>query len=384
LDDATWALDDLQKKLLVQQKAAQDASNLAQGWATDLDTAKAKLKGLLKNEQELIEQIGEAKNLLSSLREELAKLMKASEAILEIKKYVSATAIKMGYYVDVAVRNPVREVGLVEETNVWDYFPKVVGEKVECSAGAPPFKKELHSFHQYCTETAMPQFEKVKDIIDLTPLCKLDAESKYAKEMDKAVQVRVSSLTDDLKDVQTWLEHFKGSHMTVGLEQEKVDKGEPEGIRQVITVYGATKLYTEYLKEWKLDRGMFQQLLDKLSKEVTALQGDIVVEEDLLNQTKTNLDAVSKSREEAKNQVDLATAELDTALAGQQEVEDMLTSLTTQIEDAQNMLTDLREILRLAIIKYKEARALLVSEHTSGKGAVFSLSQAHERMLTDV
>lgn len=202
--------------------------------------------------------------------------------------------------------------------------------------------------------------------------------------MDKAVQVRVSSLTDDLKDVQTWLEHFKGSHMTVGLEQEKVDKGEPEGIRQVITVYGATKLYTEYLKEWKLDRGMFQQLLDKLSKEVTALQGDIVVEEDLLNQTKTNLDAVSKSREEAKNQVYLATAELDTALAGQQEVEDMLTSLTTQIEDAQNMLTDLREILRLAIIKYKEARALLVSEHTSGKGAVFSLSQAHERMLTDV
>jgi DNA repair exonuclease SbcCD ATPase subunit len=381
LDDATWALDDLEKQLLTQQKAVQDANDLAQAWAKELDTGKEKLKGLLKNEQELIEQIGEAKNLLSSLREELSKLMKASEAILEIKKYVSATALKMGYYVDIAVREPVREVGLVEETNVWDYFSKNAAE--ECDAGAPPFKKELSSFHQYCTQTALPQFEKVKSLIDLTPLCTLDTEDNIASDMDKAVQSRVSLLTHDLEDVQSWLQHFKGSKMTVEQEQEKVEAGEPEGLRQVITVYGATKLYTGYLKEWKLDRGIFQQLLDKLSQEMIVLQDDIVQEEALLNQTKTNLDAVSKARQEAQNQVNAASETLDTALVGKQEVEEILSALTAQIEEAKNLLTDLEEVLKQAILKYKEARALLVSGHTSGKGAVFSLSQAHEGMLRD-
>merc|ERR1719458_1208582 len=81
LDNAQWALEDLQKKL----------------------------------EDQYIEQIGAAKSLINELREQLSDMKKASEAILEIKKYVSATALKMGYYVDVAVREPVREIGLDEE-----------------------------------------------------------------------------------------------------------------------------------------------------------------------------------------------------------------------------------------------------------------------------
>merc|ERR1712073_166497 len=168
-----------------------------------------------KEEDQFIERIGAAKNLVNQLREELSNMKKASEAILEIKKYVSATAWKMGYFVDVAVREPVGEIGLVEETNVWDYFSKSVATE-QCSAD---FKHQLTDFHEYCTGPAMVGFEKVKKYIDLTPLCKLDEESKIAAEEDTAVQTRIGLLTEDLKGVQSWLDPFKGTDMTHEKEQ---------------------------------------------------------------------------------------------------------------------------------------------------------------------
>merc|ERR1711956_64345 len=290
LDDATWALDDLEQKLLTQKKAVQDANDLAQAWAKELDTGKEKLKGLLKNEQELIEQIGEAKNFLGSLREELSKLMKASEAILEIKKYVSATALKMGYYVDVAVREPVREIGLVEETNVWDYFSENVATEV-CSG---EFKHQLTDFHDYCTGTAMVVFEKVKKYVDLTPICTLDDEKNIAAEGDKAVQTRISLLTRDLESVQSWLDPFKGTKMTIEKEDKKVELGEPEGLRQVIGVYGSTSFYTAYLKEWKVEKGKFHELLKQLTEQMKSKEAELLQEEDLLRTLNDGLAVVVK------------------------------------------------------------------------------------------
>merc|ERR1712008_206755 len=186
LDDAQWALDDLEQKLAEQKQLVSDAASLLTGREDVVDSLINVLNTVKKGEDQFNEQIGQAKELVSNLREELSNMKKSSEAIMEIKKYVSATALKMGYYVDVAVREPVREVGLVEETNVWDYLSKNAAQ--ECEAGAPPFKKELSSFHQYCTQTALPQFEKVKNLIDLTPLCTLDTEDNIASDMDKAVQ----------------------------------------------------------------------------------------------------------------------------------------------------------------------------------------------------
>jgi hypothetical protein len=160
LDNAQWALDDLEEKLAEQKQLVSDATNLLTGSHSVVLEAKSSLASVKKIEDQFIEQIGAAKSLVNQLREELSNMKKASEAILEIKKYVSATAWKMGYFVDVAVREPVREIGLVEETNVWDYFSENVATE-QCSAD---FKYQLIDFHEYCTGTAMVAFEKVKKV----------------------------------------------------------------------------------------------------------------------------------------------------------------------------------------------------------------------------
>merc|ERR1719361_1106143 len=278
LDNAQWALDDLEEKLAEQKQLVSDATNLLTGSQSVVLEAKLSLALVKKVEDQFIEQVGAAKSLVSQLREELSNMKKASEAILEIKKYVSATAWKMGYFVDVAVREPVREIGLVEETNVWDYFSENVATE-QCSAD---FKHQLTDFHQNCTGTAMAAFEKVKKYIDLTPICTLDEESTIAAEEDKAVQTRISLLTKDLEGVQSWLDPFKGTTMTTEKERQKIELGEPEGLRHVMAVYGDINFYRGYLKEWKAQSGKFHDLLKQLMGQITGLEEDILQEEALL------------------------------------------------------------------------------------------------------
>merc|ERR1712008_411099 len=304
---------------------------------------------------------------------------KASEAILEIKKYVSATALKMGYLVDVAVREPVREIGLVEETNVWDYFSDNVATE-QCSAD---FKHQLTDFHQYCTGTAMVAFEKVKKYIDLTPICTLDDESNIATEGNKAVQDRISFLTKDLESVQSWLDPFKGTEMTTEEEMKKVEMGEPEGLRQVMAVYGSTTFYTAYLKDWKINGGRFHELLKQLADQMKLKEADILQEEDLLRQLNDALAVVVKDREQAKLELDEALNDKQAAIEHKEELERVMASLETQVEETKQLLTDLEETLKKALRMYKEARTKLVSEHTARKGDLLALGQIHRNVLSD-
>jgi len=250
LDAAEWALNDLAQKLGSQRQSVLDATELLTGSQASVKDAKEEFEGIVKDEDLFLQQIERASESLVKLREDLTNLKKASEVILDIKKYVSATTLKMGYLMDIAVREPVRQIGLVEETDVWDYFSDQVATQ-QCSAD---FKQQLGDFHGYCTGPAMAGFEKVKKFVDLTPLCKLDDKTKIATEEDAAVQTRIGLLTDDLKEVQSWLDPFKGTDMTLAKEREKVEEGEPEGLRQVMGVYGKTNFYTEYLKEWKVKK----------------------------------------------------------------------------------------------------------------------------------
>merc|ERR1712008_282269 len=97
LDYAQWALYDLEQKLAEQKQLVSDAASLLTGKEDVVDSLRIALNTVKKGEDQFNEQIGQAKELVSNLREELSNMKKASEAILEIKKYVSATALKMGF-----------------------------------------------------------------------------------------------------------------------------------------------------------------------------------------------------------------------------------------------------------------------------------------------
>jgi len=378
LDAAEWALKDLAEKLGTQKQLMLDASELLTGSQASVKEAREEFNRVVKDEDIFLKQIERATESVSKLREELTNLNKASKTISDIKKYVSATTLKMGYLMDKAVREPVRQIGLVEETKVWDYFSQEVATQ-QCSAD---FKQQLGDFHGYCTGPAMAGFEKVKKFVDLTPLCQLDEESNIATEEDEAVQTRIGLLTDDLKEVQSWLDPFFGTKMTLKIEKEKVDNGEPEGLRQVIGVYGKTNFYTEYLKEWKVGRGIFHDLLAQLKAKIESLEKDIKQAEEDLQQLTDSLALTLEAKETAKQKLQAALEDEAAALDGKAELEKAVASLETQIEETNNLLTDLQDQVATAKRLYLEARKKLVTEHAAGLEGI-SLEESHEGMLND-
>jgi len=380
LDNAQWALSELEDKLAKQKQMVEDTQKLLEGNEQAVADAREMLAAVNKDMDQIIEQIGLAKNLLDKFREELSKMKMASDAILEIKKYVSATMLKMGYYVDMAVREPVRQIGLVEETNVWDYFSSEVSND-KCSTS---FKNQLTDFHQYCTGAAMAAFEKIKHIVDLTPLCNLAAKNEIEVEEDAAVQERIKHLTEDLQNVQSWLDPFKGTHMTLELEQEKVDSGEPEGLRQVPGVYSNTKFYTGYLKEWKFNGGKFLDLLAQVKNQIQDLEADIKEEETLMAGLKDALNQLTTQQQNAQEKLDVALAQHADTLTSKNELESKKQGLIDEVGEMKSMLTDLEAALALALKEYRKARKTLVEEHTAGKHDVFALSELDERHRVDM
>jgi len=370
LNAALWALDDLEKKIQEQQIVADTAASLLTGSKALVLEAKEALQVAEEDRNALMEQVGQAKQQLADLREKLSNLKTASEAILEIKKYVSATALKMGYFVELAVRTPVRDIGLKESVDVWDYFSQDVSQNT-CSAA---FKTKLHDFHDYCTGTAISAFEKIKDYVDLTPLCQLRDESKINNEGSDAVQTRIRHLTDSLRSVQSWLDPLHGTVTTAQDEQLALENGEPEGLRQIMGVYGHVNFYTKYLKQWKFGKkkrlGKFHRLLAQLKTHIESLDTQVLEAETLHRQLSDTLGKLSYAHQVATDKVTAAVDQESWAVRGKEETQKALASMQQQRDETNNLLKDLEEAYRVAIKQYKEARENLVQEHVAGKDQV--------------
>jgi len=380
LDSAQWALTELEDKLANQKQMVQDAQNLLEGDETAVAEAREAFAAVSTSMDQIIDQIGLAKKLLDQLREELSNMKKANEVILEIKKYVSTTTLKMGYYMDMGVREPVRQIGLDEKKNVWDFFSSEVSNE-EC---ATTFKNQLTGFHQYCTGPAMAAFEQIKHIVDLTPLCNLGEKHEIEVEEDDAVQRRIIHLTDDLQNVQSWLDPFRGTHMTEVMEQEKIDSGEPEGLRRVMGVYGITNFYSRYLIDWKTNGGKFLGLLAQVKNQIQALDTDTKEEESLVTGLHDALEALTTEQQSAQGKLDVALAQHAETLNNKNELESKQQEMKKEMGEMKNTLTDLEAALALAMEEYQKARKKLVEEHTAGKNDVFALSELHEGGLVDM
>merc|ERR1719211_451087 len=202
----------------------------------------------------------------------------------------------------------------------------------------------------------MTAFQQIKHIIDLTPLCHLGEKNEIEEDEDAAVQERIKHLTEDLQNVQSWLDPFKGTHMTQELEQERVDSGEPEGLRQVPGVYSNTKFYTGYLKEWKFNGGKFLDLLAQVQNQIQDLEADIKEEETLMAGLKDALNQLTTQQQNAQEKLDVALAQHADTLSSKNELESKKQGLIDEVGEMKKMLTDLEAALELALEEYRKAR----------------------------
>jgi len=363
LEDAQWALINLQEKFQSQAQQTSDAIRTLQGESGEVAAAKEALNIVQKNEDEFTERLGFSNGVVEHMKEELGNIQQADEAILDIKRLLSMTMLKMGLFVDVAVREPVRKLGLAEETDVWNFF----SEDIKGLKAADDFHNELHDFHSYCHGPAFKAFKDVniKKYVDLSPLCELREEPVIAADIDRAGQQRVHFVTEDIQKIQSWLDPLKGTGMSPQAQQVKVDQGEPEGLRQVMGVFGRTDFYMSYLKKWKFPGG-FHDLLKLLKGKVALLDAELAQVETEMITLANGLSILQGRRSAAWNTLQRALAAQGVAESNLVAMQKALTLLQEQAVSSQQLFEDLQRVFEEAKRLYLTAKKTLVEEHTFG------------------
>jgi len=359
LSDAQEVYDELASKLLEQQKTMDkakagltDLGLAASESDNDLDIATAQFSDVSGKLQKADEQW---KALLS----DLADVKAAEKYSDEVKQRLSLLLLKMDGYMEECVREPVRNIGLSEQTKVYD------GEFFTWDVTTLPAKGDMNAalaaFHNYCETTAKGIFAVVKDTVDLSPLCKLQPQEDTLQEIVATIQDRKNSVVESITGVQSWLDPFKGTDVTKETEVPNfVGEGEPLGLRRVIST-GLEKFYSGYLKKWKKN-GEFLQLLAS----ITLLIDDLGQK---LEKAAAALDEATRQAKEAQNQVELATAAFRKAVEAaeleKQELIEVVSNLEEQVNAAKLNLEDLEAKVAEAKKQWVISKNTLVAQHAA-------------------
>merc|ERR1719326_748229 len=142
-----------------------------------MNTADAQLQGATTS-------LSKAEDQWKALTADLEAVRAAEKYADEVKERLSLLLLKMDGYVEECVREPVRNIGLSEETKVYE------GEFFTWDVETLPAKEDmdaaLSAFHGYCETTAKGIFDLVKDKVDLSPLCELQPQDDTMGEIVKA------------------------------------------------------------------------------------------------------------------------------------------------------------------------------------------------------
>merc|ERR1719499_2018609 len=374
LADAEDALKSLTENLLAQKAAVEKAKE----GLTDLGLAASKANSELQTADAQMQvasgTLQKATDQWKALLSDLEAVKAAEKFADEVKEKLSLLLMKMDAYVEECVREPVRNIGLSEETKVYD------GEFFTWDATTLPAKGDmktaLAAFHNYCETTAKGIFAVVKETVDLSPLCQLQPQEDTLQEIVTTIQDRKNSVVESITGVQSWLDPFKGTDVTKETEVPNfVGEGEPLGLRRVMST-GLEEFYSGYLKKWKKN-GEFLQLLASIA----VLIDDFSQK---LEKAAAALEEATRQAQEAQNQVELATAAFRKAVEAanleKQEITNLVGDLEEQVKAAKLNLDDLEAKVAEAKKQWVISKETLVAKHAEVSSlaekysAIFKLS----------
>jgi len=376
---AEWALADAQKALLSLTEDLEKQSELVDKANKGLSDLGVKAADAKQNMDEATSLLADAKYSLDTETDDLNALMADMEDVRaaekfadEVKEKLSTMLMQMDGFAEECVREPVRNIGLSEETKV--YEGEFFVEQVSNSGATQDVKAAVGAFYNYCENTAKDIFELVKDKIDLSPLCDLQDEDATMQEITQAVQERKDAVVHSIETVQSWLDPFKGTEVTQQTEiPEYVEEGEPLGLRRVVSLLntgGSESFYSTYLKKWK-KKGEFLELLKKITTAINGLNDKIQTAQDELNKRTAEVTRAQDGLAEATGACMEAAKNWDLE---KEDLTNVMQELETSVVNAKQNLEDLKRKREEAKLAWMETRDALVKMH---KEATTSLGETH-------
>uniref|UniRef100_A0A7S0A673 Uncharacterized protein n=1 Tax=Pyrodinium bahamense TaxID=73915 RepID=A0A7S0A673_9DINO len=264
----------------------------------------------------------------------------------------------MQLFFDEGVRQPVRSLGITEDRVL---LGELFAKDVSGLASAGVMKGAVESLHTFCTVDAKEPFQAVKDKVDLSPLCEIGEVDAIDSDLNTAVAQRVDLVVELIEQVKSWLDPLRDQNITNQKIKELREAGEPNGLREIISVYGRTRFFT-YLKEWKVG-GKFLKLIAQLKDTVDALEVTLSKMQGDLDKLKEEIQKTMDARQEAQAALEQAAKAVDLAEEKKAEIEAKVKELQEQGEQMRNEIAELEAQVAAAKKKFYAARNLLLEEH---------------------
>jgi len=304
--------------------------------------------------------------MLLASEQQLKKIQDANSILQQLKAAVSETMLRLVLYFEEAVRRPVRNLGFGEKTDVDRFFPEDVGAIVS----AVDAKISIKSLASFCssstTQSALNAVSKPG--VDLSVLCVIGNVPDINMDIDLAVTQRVEHLKESLRRVESWLDPYKGqTNVDEVFVEDGVKKGEPVGLREVISAFGQTTYYKNYLKQWKL-KGKFLELYAALGAALEQAQDEQNEADAQLVAVTMKLQAAAQAQTVFKEALASALDTNEVAQGQQQQAQQLLQQASDAAENLAQDLKALQDAVEEARRRYEAAIAALLKthqEHTS-------------------
>jgi len=366
LFDLQEILETARKNLAEQENSANTAAEVLAGAGSEAQAAQLKFAIATAKAMEVASAVAVAETQLVASEQQLKKTQDADGILQQLKAAVSETMLKLVLYFEEAVRKPVRNLGFGEKANVDRFFPDKVGAIVS----AVDAKSSIKSLASFCssstTQSALNAVSKPG--VDLNVLCVIGNIPDINMDIDLAVTQRVELLKDLLNGVESWLDPYKGqTNVDEIFVEDGVEKGEPVGLREVISAFGNTKYYKNYLKQWKL-KGKFLELYAALAAALQQAQDEQNEAGAKLDAITSQLQAAAQAQTEAKDALASALAANEVAQGQQQQAQQLLQQASDAAENLDQDLKAVQKAVKEAHRRYEAAIAALLkthSEHTS-------------------
>lgn len=372
---AEWDLIEARNVLKKMTEHMKEQKRLMQDALNELGQAENSAKEKLEIAQQSLEdtsaELEKVTDTWNSLTADLVMVQAAERHFDEVKQRLSKLLLHMDGFAEECVREPVRNIGLSEETHVYDgnFFKP----NVEDLQAHEEMKAQLDAFHIYCETIAKDVFARVTNI-DLSPLCDLGDKKQTMAEIAGAVQKRKDLVVKSIQDVQSWLDPFKGTLVTSANEEsDYVEEGEPLGLRRVVgpmSQGNQNNFYSNYLKKWK-KKGEFQALLVTIGQKVVDL-------DEKVNTAASEMARLANKGKAAQTEFEEATAAFQEAaqsLVAQKETAQQISQeLDDQVAQQRQTLEDLERKVKEAAEAWKLAKNNLLAGHQTETS---SLSENH-------
>lgn len=350
LRDAESDLEELQSSLKDQNLTLINLTGLMDGTGQKVEDARRLLQELQNATSNLSGYVTQGTRDVQDLSNKVQRAGDAGTVVQRLLELIDAVLFQISQLTNVALREPIRNLGLHETVRFQEYFPDPGATQEASNTGAA-----ISALKAFC---ASNDTQQILAAVGGLELCSFGDASKVTQEILGALTLRSMEVQADLKNVKDWLNPHHGLDITAEYHKRLIEMGEPARLRESKAAIYDTNFYVDYLSQWELDK-KFPPLIASFGRSLNQSKAALAALQDQMAAMQGQLVDRNQLQAAADAALQQALASHQVAQQNQAQAKQQFDKLVSQQRTVGDDLDQLRRALAEAEAKYRAAQSKL-------------------------